>query len=118
MSSQNPTHLRLLPHSSSTRSATPRPSPLMIRIPSSPIAIALTNLASPTTHRIELPNGKLGIDYRILLKWKADFESNLDNCVILASSVIHQGPTKASLFSETGFNGLCTTNLVLKDVDG
>ncbi|KAL8045621.1 hypothetical protein ABFX02_08G126500 [Erythranthe guttata] len=40
--------------------------------------------------RIELPSGELGIDDGILLKWKADFGSTLDNCVILgASSVVH-----------------------------
>ncbi|KAL3615195.1 hypothetical protein CASFOL_040856 [Castilleja foliolosa] len=40
--------------------------------------------------RIELPSGELGIDEGILLKWKADFGSTLDNCVILgASSVVH-----------------------------
>ncbi|XP_051128241.1 F-box protein At4g18380-like [Andrographis paniculata] len=40
--------------------------------------------------RIELPSGELGIDDGVLLKWKADFGSTLDNCVIIgASSVIH-----------------------------
>lgn len=40
--------------------------------------------------RIELPSGELGIDDGVLLKWRADFGSTLDNCVILgASSVIH-----------------------------
>ncbi|KAL3851499.1 hypothetical protein ACJIZ3_013381 [Penstemon smallii] len=39
--------------------------------------------------RIELPSGELGIDEGFLLKWKADFGSTLDNCVILgASSVV------------------------------
>ncbi|KAK4729595.1 hypothetical protein R3W88_022583 [Solanum pinnatisectum] len=39
--------------------------------------------------RIELPSGELGIDEGALLKWRADFGSTLDNCVILgASSVI------------------------------
>ncbi|XP_073061269.1 F-box protein At4g18380-like [Primulina eburnea] len=39
--------------------------------------------------RIELPSGELGIDEGVLLKWKANFGSTLDNCVILgASSVI------------------------------
>ncbi|KAB5560755.1 hypothetical protein DKX38_005712 [Salix brachista] len=39
--------------------------------------------------RIELPSGELGIDDGILLKWRADFGSTLDNCVILgAASVI------------------------------
>ncbi|XP_009758227.1 F-box protein At4g18380-like [Nicotiana sylvestris] len=40
--------------------------------------------------RIELPSGELGIDEGALLRWRADFGSTLDNCVILgASSVIH-----------------------------
>ncbi|XP_054776459.1 F-box protein At5g46170-like [Prosopis cineraria] len=40
--------------------------------------------------RIELPSGELGIDDGVFLKWRADFGSTLDNCVILgASSVIH-----------------------------
>lgn len=40
--------------------------------------------------RIELPSGELGIDDGVLLRWRADFGSTLDNCVILgASSVIH-----------------------------
>ncbi|RAL49774.1 hypothetical protein DM860_002065 [Cuscuta australis] len=40
--------------------------------------------------RIELPSGELGIDDGVLLKWRADFGSTLDTCVILgASSVTH-----------------------------
>ncbi|OIV95755.1 hypothetical protein TanjilG_05303 [Lupinus angustifolius] len=40
--------------------------------------------------RIELPSGELGIEDGVLLKWRADFGSTLDNCVILgASSVIN-----------------------------
>ena len=40
--------------------------------------------------RIELPSGELGIEDGVLLKWRADFGSTLDNCVILgASSVFH-----------------------------
>ncbi|CAH8276174.1 unnamed protein product [Arabidopsis lyrata] len=39
--------------------------------------------------RIELPSGELGIDDGVLLKWRAEFGSTLENCVILgASSVI------------------------------
>lgn len=39
--------------------------------------------------RIELPSGELGIEDGVLLKWRADFGSTLDNCVILgASSVV------------------------------
>ncbi|XP_010518768.1 PREDICTED: F-box protein At5g46170 [Tarenaya hassleriana] len=47
--------------------------------------------------RIELPSGELGIDDGVLLKWRAEFGSTLDNCVILgASSVIHSSPEKTS----------------------
>ncbi|XP_020092312.1 F-box protein At5g46170-like [Ananas comosus] len=38
--------------------------------------------------RIELPAGELGIDDGVLLKWRADFGSTLDSCVILAASSI------------------------------
>ncbi|KAL3522782.1 hypothetical protein ACH5RR_015616 [Cinchona calisaya] len=37
---------------------------------------------------IELPSGELGIDEGVLLKWRADFGSTLDNCVILGASSI------------------------------
>lgn len=40
--------------------------------------------------RIELPSGELGIDDGVLLKWKADFGSTLDNCVILGASNVVQ----------------------------
>lgn len=44
--------------------------------------------------RIELPSGELGIEDGVLLKWRADFGSTLDNCVILgASSVFHPKPS-------------------------
>ncbi|KAK4440185.1 F-box protein [Sesamum alatum] len=44
--------------------------------------------------RIELPSGELGIDEGVLLKWKAQFGSTLDNCVILgASSVVQKMDT-------------------------
>ncbi|CAH8253948.1 unnamed protein product [Arabidopsis lyrata] len=45
--------------------------------------------------RIELPTGELGIEDGILLKWRADFGSTLDNCMILgASSVILSNQVK------------------------
>lgn len=57
--------------------------------------------------RIELPSGELGIDDGILLKWRADFGSTLDNCVILgASSVIH---SKNFGGLEGGTDGICAT---------
>ncbi|GKV36937.1 hypothetical protein SLEP1_g45020 [Rubroshorea leprosula] len=55
--------------------------------------------------RIELPDGELGIDDGVLLKWRADFGSTLDNCVILgASSVVN---SKNSLVQESGGDGIC-----------
>ncbi|KAF8408852.1 hypothetical protein HHK36_004921 [Tetracentron sinense] len=56
--------------------------------------------------RIELPSGELGIEDGVLLKWRADFGSTLDNCVILgASSVISPGTAKASVFQDNGVSG-------------
>ncbi|KAK7331391.1 hypothetical protein VNO77_25615 [Canavalia gladiata] len=53
--------------------------------------------------RIELPSGELGIEDGVLLKWRADFGSTLDNCVILgASSVFHPK-------SQDGFDAATTT---------
>ncbi|KAK7412560.1 hypothetical protein VNO78_04025 [Psophocarpus tetragonolobus] len=40
--------------------------------------------------RIELPSGELGIEEGVLLKWRADFGSTLDNCVILGASSVFQ----------------------------
>ncbi|XP_065878003.1 F-box protein At5g46170 [Euphorbia lathyris] len=59
--------------------------------------------------RIELPSGELGIDDGVLLKWRADFGSTLDNCVILgAASVVNNGRGKAcSNFLENGPEGVC-----------
>ncbi|KAI9199029.1 hypothetical protein LWI28_026237 [Acer negundo] len=55
--------------------------------------------------RIELPSGELGIDDGVLLKWRADFGSTLDNCVILgAASVINNANliAKSSILQENG----------------
>ncbi|AED95349.1 putative F-box domain-containing protein [Arabidopsis thaliana] len=52
--------------------------------------------------RIELPSGELGIDDGVLLKWRAEFGSTLDNCVILgASSVIPPNPMRVSQACDT-----------------
>ncbi|KAE8715052.1 F-box protein [Hibiscus syriacus] len=54
--------------------------------------------------RIELPSGELGIDDGVLLKWRADFGSTLDNCVILgAASVINNVRMQVSEFGNDGF---------------
>lgn len=45
--------------------------------------------------KIELPSGELGIEDDVLLKWRADFGSTLDNCVMLgASSVTYSDPSR------------------------
>ncbi|GFP81170.1 F-box protein at5g46170 [Phtheirospermum japonicum] len=55
--------------------------------------------------RIELPSGELAIDDGVLLKWKADFGSTLDSCVILgASSVADNMNTDCNCLSS------CNTN--------
>ncbi|CAL9104004.1 unnamed protein product [Musa textilis] len=38
--------------------------------------------------RIELPDSELGVDGGILLKWRADFGSTLESCVILGASSV------------------------------
>ncbi|GAA0165098.1 hypothetical protein LIER_20587 [Lithospermum erythrorhizon] len=58
--------------------------------------------------RIELPSGELGIDAGVLLKWRAEFGSTLDNCVILgAASVGHRNPKDEPLpaFNESNGTG-------------
>ncbi|KAL3596645.1 hypothetical protein D5086_008282 [Populus alba] len=51
--------------------------------------------------RIELPSGELGIDDGVLLKWRADFGSTLDNCVILgAASVITNNKISCAMQQE------------------
>ncbi|XVF87138.1 hypothetical protein PTKIN_Ptkin18bG0095300 [Pterospermum kingtungense] len=55
--------------------------------------------------RIELPSGELGIDDGVLLKWRADFGSTLDNCVILgAASVINNAHLQVSEHGADGFS--------------
>lgn len=53
--------------------------------------------------RIELPNGELGIEDGVLLKWRADFGSTLDNCVILGASSVEVAPTTVTAPREEGF---------------
>ncbi|KAF8413553.1 hypothetical protein HHK36_001544 [Tetracentron sinense] len=62
--------------------------------------------------RIELPSGELGINDGVLLKWRADFGSTLDNCAILgASSVIYPGVSKSSVLdSGSSCDSFCVSN--------
>ncbi|KAE8669774.1 F-box protein [Hibiscus syriacus] len=53
--------------------------------------------------RIELPGGELGVDDGVLLRWRADFGSILDNCVILgAASVNNNVHLQVSEFGNIG----------------
>lgn len=55
--------------------------------------------------KIELPSGELGIDDGVLLRWRADFGSTLDNCVILgASSVFRPDSTNVNSDNVTGIS--------------
>ncbi|KAG7542375.1 F-box domain [Arabidopsis thaliana x Arabidopsis arenosa] len=66
--------------------------------------------------RIELPSGELGIDDGVLLKWRAEFGSTLENCVILgASSVIP--PSKNSDNSDTSVDLSSSNNAVAVEED-
>ncbi|CAL9771891.1 unnamed protein product [Musa acuminata subsp. burmannicoides] len=61
--------------------------------------------------RIELPAGELGVDDGVLLKWKAEFGSTLDSCLILsASSVLSSSsisPKSSSPNSNPSFQDAC-----------
>ncbi|CAM8992896.1 unnamed protein product [Rhodiola kirilowii] len=48
----------------------------------------LRNFSEIRSLRIELPSGELGTDDGVLLKWRAEFGSTLDNCVILGASSV------------------------------
>ncbi|KAG9149745.1 hypothetical protein Leryth_012444 [Lithospermum erythrorhizon] len=52
--------------------------------------------------RIELPSGELGIDSGVLLKWRANFGSTLDNCVILGASSLTRRSAKEGGLSGCG----------------
>ncbi|KAG4195914.1 hypothetical protein ERO13_A06G138800v2 [Gossypium hirsutum] len=65
--------------------------------------------------RIELPSGELGIDDGVLLKWRADFGSTLDNCIILgAASVINDVHSQVP---EYGNDGFCSNNCITGNGD-
>ncbi|KAE9594580.1 putative F-box domain, leucine-rich repeat domain, L domain-containing protein [Lupinus albus] len=69
--------------------------------------------------RIELPSGELGIEDGVLLKWRADFGSTLDNCVILgASSVINPSVSDATNALLCGVGGNNNNGGVVSDDNG
>nr|GMD89537.1 F-box protein At5g46170-like [Ipomoea batatas]GME13858.1 F-box protein At5g46170-like [Ipomoea batatas] len=46
----------------------------------------LKNFSEIKSLQIELPSGELGIEDGVLLKWRADFGSTLENCAILGAA--------------------------------
>eukprot|EP00250_Pteridium_aquilinum_P012714 c20893_g1_i1 orf=278-1033(+) len=46
----------------------------------------LKNFKAIQNLRIELPGGELGVEDGVVLKWRAEFGSTLENCVILGAS--------------------------------
>ncbi|CAM8887715.1 unnamed protein product [Rhodiola kirilowii] len=57
----------------------------------------LRNFSDLRSLKIELPSGELGIDDGVLLKWRADFGSTLDKCVIVgASSIAYPAAVKVT----------------------
>ncbi|XP_038996552.1 F-box protein At5g46170-like [Hibiscus syriacus] len=60
--------------------------------------------------RIELPSGELSIDDGILLRWRADFGSTLDNCVILGASSVDKNVNLQLKDCRNG--GFCPNNSI------
>lgn len=56
----------------------------------------LKNFKEIKTLRIELPAGELGVDRGALLKWRAEFGSSLDSCVILGATSFYTNPLSAT----------------------
>lgn len=75
-------------------------------------AEVLKNFKEVQHLRIELPGGELGVEDGVLLKWKAEFGSTLESCVIFgASSVVNKGlksgsRKKTQLVSDDDSEGL------------
>lgn len=66
----------------------------------------LKNFNEIRSLRIELPSGELGIGEAVLLKWRADFGSSLDNCFILgASSVLKSDSSNVNTVGTLDDNG-------------
>ncbi|XP_057854983.1 F-box protein At5g46170 [Cryptomeria japonica] len=68
--------------------------------------------------RIELPGGELGIEDGVLLKWKAEFGTTLESCVILgASSVLNPAKDKRDQNCDLEKLGLLHENGASDDED-
>lgn len=65
-------------------------------------AEVLKNFKEIRRLRIELPAGELGVDKGALLKWKADFGSSLDSCVILGAASVLPSVSLSSMSANPG----------------
>ncbi|XP_058197666.1 F-box protein At1g30200-like [Rhododendron vialii] len=72
----------------------------------------LKNFSEIRVLRIELPSGELGTEDGVCLKWRADFGSTLDNCVILGASSVIPGN---GFFGIDNGNGNGNGNGVVED---
>ncbi|XP_074585295.1 F-box protein At4g18380-like [Curcuma longa] len=55
--------------------------------------------------RIELPSGDVGTEEGVVLKWRAEFGSTLQKCVILGGTRVDQKPVSSELESPVEDNG-------------
>lgn len=62
-----------------------------------PQLLSLRNFKEIKHLRIELPGGELGIEDGVLLKWKAEFGTTLESCVILGASSLAKKEKKSNL---------------------
>ncbi|KAK8963181.1 F-box protein [Platanthera guangdongensis] len=65
-------------------------------------AEVLKNFKEIRRLRIELPAGELGVDKGALLKWKADFGSSLDSCVILGAASVLSSISQSFMTANPG----------------
>lgn len=66
----------------------------------SPPIQVLKNFNEIKSLRIELPSGELGIDEGVLLRWRIDFGSTLDYCVILGASSLVTPPVTTPNYAD------------------
>nr|GEV20165.1 hypothetical protein [Tanacetum cinerariifolium] len=60
--------------------------------------------------KIELPSGELGVDDDVLLRWRADFGSTLDNCVMLGASSVIYPNTNTMMLDNVNVNNVGNVN--------
>lgn len=71
--------------------------PLLAQVSHHSPAQVLKNFTHIRNLRIELPAGDVGTEDGVFLKWRAEFGSTLQNCVILGGTRIDRRPASANL---------------------